>query len=107
MIGGSRSIDGSTVELQAYDSESRLLKELDFVVVDIEATGAKMPPNRIIELGAYRIRGGRIVDNFVTLVNPEISIPASSMALTGINERDGQGRAALRRGGSEVVGVCR
>jgi len=78
-------IDGHTVELQAYDSESRLLKELDFVVVDIEATGAKMPPNRIIELGAYRIRGGRIVDNFITLVNPEISIPRFVGTLTGIS----------------------
>ena len=78
-------IDGNTIELQAYDSESRLLEELDFVVVDIEATGAKMPPNRIIELGAYRIRGGRIVDNFITLVNPEISIPRFVVALTGIS----------------------
>jgi DNA polymerase III epsilon subunit family exonuclease len=78
-------IDGHTVELQAYDSESRLLEELDFVVVDIEATGAKMPPNRIIELGAYRIRGGRIVDEFLTLVNPEISIPRFVIALTGIS----------------------
>jgi DNA polymerase III epsilon subunit family exonuclease len=78
-------IDGSTIELQAYDSESGLLKELDFVVVDVEATGAKMPPNRIIELGAYRISGGRIVDDFVTLVNPEISIPRFVMALTGIS----------------------
>jgi DNA polymerase III epsilon subunit family exonuclease len=78
-------IDGHTVELQAYDSESRLLDELDFVVVDIEATGAKMPPNRIIELGAYRIRGGRIVDNFITLVNPEISIPRFVGTLTGIS----------------------
>jgi DNA polymerase III epsilon subunit family exonuclease len=78
-------IDGHTVELQAYDSESRLLKELDFVVVDIEATGAKMPPNRIIELGAYRIRGGLIVDNFITLVNPEISIPRFVGTLTGIS----------------------
>ena len=77
-------IDGKTVELQAYDCESQALKELDFVVVDIEATGAKMPPNRIIELGAYRIRGGRIVDNFITLVNPEISIPRFVIALTGI-----------------------
>jgi DNA polymerase III epsilon subunit family exonuclease len=79
-----RIIDGKTIELQAYDCESRLLEELDFVVVDIEATGAKMPPNRIIELGAYRIRGGRIVDDFVTLVNPEISIPRFVIALTGI-----------------------
>ncbi|HEV7473517.1 MAG TPA: exonuclease domain-containing protein, partial [Pyrinomonadaceae bacterium] len=78
-------IDGHTVELQAYDSESRLLEELDFVVVDIEATGAKMPPNRIIELGAYRIRGGRIVDRFITLVNPEISIPRFVVTLTGIS----------------------
>ena len=77
-------IDGKTVELQAYDCESQALKELDFVVVDIEATGAKMPPNRIIELGAYRIRGGRIVDNFITLVNPEISIPRFVIALTSI-----------------------
>ena len=78
-------IDGNTIELQPYDCESRLLDELDFVVVDIEATGAKMPPNRIIELGAYRIRGGRIVDNFITLVNPEISIPRFVIALTGIS----------------------
>jgi DNA polymerase III epsilon subunit family exonuclease len=77
-------IDGQTVELQPDDCESRLLEELDFVVVDIEATGAKMPPNRIIELGAYRIRGGRIVDEFITLVNPEISIPRFVIALTGI-----------------------
>jgi len=78
-------IDGKTVELQAYDCESHLLAGLDFVVVDIEATGAKMPPNRIIELGAYRIRGGRIVDNFSTLVNPEISIPRFVAMLTGIS----------------------
>jgi DNA polymerase III epsilon subunit family exonuclease len=78
-------IDGKTIELQAYDCEARLLKELDFVVVDIEATGAKMPPNRIIELGAYRIRGGQIVDNFMTLVNPEIPIPRFVIALTSIS----------------------
>jgi DNA polymerase III epsilon subunit family exonuclease len=77
-------IDGKTVELQAHDCESRLLEELEFVVVDIEATGAKMPPNRIMELGAYRIRGRKIVDKFLTLVNPEISIPRFVIALTGI-----------------------
>ena len=43
-----------------------------------------MPPNRVIELGAYRIRGGRIVDNFLTLVNPEIPIPRFVISLTGI-----------------------
>ncbi len=80
-----RIIDGKTVELQSHDFETHLLSELDFVVVDVEATGAKLPPNRIIELGAYRIRGGRIVDEFVALVNPEIPIPRFVMTLTGIS----------------------
>jgi DNA polymerase III epsilon subunit family exonuclease len=79
-----RIVDGKTVELQSHDYESRLLDELDFVVVDVEATGAKLPPNRIIELGAYRIRGRKIVDKFLTLVNPEIVIPRFVVALTGI-----------------------
>ncbi len=79
-----RFVDGQTIELQNDDAESRLLKDLDFVVVDLEATGAKMPPNRVIELGAYRIRQGCIVDKFLTLVNPEIPIPRFVIALTGI-----------------------
>jgi len=77
-------IDSKTIALQEDDVETRLLNELDFVVVDLEATGAKMPPNRVIELGAYRIRNGRIVDNFLTLVNPEIPIPRFVISLTGI-----------------------
>jgi DNA polymerase III epsilon subunit family exonuclease len=78
-------IINNTVELLEDDSYSRLLKDLDFVVVDVEATGAKTPPNRLIELGAYRIRGGRIVDKFVSLVNPEIPIPRFVASLTGIS----------------------
>jgi DNA polymerase III epsilon subunit family exonuclease len=78
-------ISDNTVELLADDSHSRLLKELEFVVVDVEATGAKTPPNRLIELGAYKIRGGRIVDQFLSLVNPEIPIPRFVASLTGIS----------------------
>lgn len=78
-------IDNNTIELQQDNWDTRLLKDLEFVVVDVEATGAKTPPNRLIELGAYRIRGGRIVDKFLQLVNPEIPIPRFVMTLTGIS----------------------
>ena len=78
-------LDGHTIELQTNSIETGPLDELEFVVVDVEATGAKMPPNRIIELGAYRIKKGRIVDEFVTLVNPELPIPRFVMTLTGIS----------------------
>src|SRR5688572_30677299 len=74
-----------TVELLQDDRQSRLLKDLEFVVVDVEATGAKTPPNRLIELGAYRIRNGCIVDKFLSLVNPEIPIPRFVATLTGIS----------------------
>jgi len=88
LIGNDRRfklVENNTIELQQDDSHSRLLRDLDFVVVDVEATGAKTPPNRLIELGAYRIRGGRIVDKFLSLVNPEIPIPRFVASLTGIS----------------------
>jgi hypothetical protein len=78
-------IENNTIELQRDNWDARLLKDLDFVVVDVEATGAKTPPNRLIELGAHRIRGGRIVDKFLQLVNPEIPIPRFVVSLTGIS----------------------
>src|SRR5919108_2964269 len=78
-------IENHTVELLQDDRQSRLLKDLDFVVVDVEATGAKTLPNRLIELGAYRIRDERIVDKFQSLVNPEIPIPRFVASLTGIS----------------------
>src|SRR4051812_160997 len=78
-------IDNKTVELQQDTWNTRLLKDLDFVVVDVEATGAKTPPNRLIELGAYRIRGGKIADKFLQLINPEIPIPRFVCTLTGIS----------------------
>ena len=77
-------LDGATVELLNDTVETQPLNEIEFVVVDVEATGAKTPPNRLIELGAYRIRHGHIVDKFVTLVNPELPIPRFVMTLTGI-----------------------
>ncbi len=80
-----KMVDGTTIELLNDESESCLLNELDFVVIDIEATGTKTPPNRIIELGAYRIRHGQIIENFLTLVNPETNIPRFVAALTGIS----------------------
>jgi DNA polymerase III epsilon subunit family exonuclease len=76
--------DGLTVELICEDVESRLLHEADFVVVDVETTGAKMPPGRITEIGAYHVKEGRIVAEFQTLVNPEMLIPPFIAHLTGI-----------------------
>lgn len=81
------SADSHEVELLCEDDECRALAETDFVVFDIETTGPKMPPSRIMEIGAARVRGGRIVAEFETLVNPQMPIPPFIAGLTGI--RDG------------------
>ena len=81
-----RLTDNTEVELVCEDIECRSLSETDFVVVDVETTGPKTPPCRITEIGAYRIRQGRIVAEFQTLVNPEMSIPPFIVRLTGITD---------------------
>ncbi len=82
-----RVLDGAMVELLCEDAETRLLHESDFVVVDVETTGAKTPPCRITEIGAYRVSQGRIVAEFQTLVNPETQIPPFIVNLTGITNQ--------------------
>ena len=77
--------DDAIVELVGEDVEARRLCEADFVVVDVETTGAKTPPSRIMEVGAYRVSQGCIVAEFQTLVNPQTTIPPFIVQLTGIN----------------------
>ncbi len=74
------------VELLCEDDDCRALDETDYVVVDVEATGSKAPPARVMELGAYRLSGGRIVDEFQTLINPRAVIPSFVSRLTGITD---------------------
>ena len=80
-------LDEDTLELIESDFESRAFAETDFVVFDLETTGAKTPPCRVTEIGAYRVAGGRVVEEFQTLVNPETPIPPFITGLTGISDR--------------------
>jgi DNA polymerase III subunit epsilon len=57
---------------------------LDFVVVDLETTGTCVAQAAITEIGAVRVRGGRVLAEFQTLVNPETPIPVAVSSLTGI-----------------------
>jgi DNA polymerase III subunit alpha, Gram-positive type len=74
-----------TLELIQENFSNRKLHETDYVVFDLETTGAKCPPCRVTEIGAYRVRAGKITDEFHTLVNPETPIPFFITQLTGIS----------------------
>ncbi len=75
------------LELIQKDFNQNKLLETDFVVFDLETTGAKTPPCRITEIGAYKIKNGAIVEEFQTLINPETPIPPFITGLTGISDR--------------------
>ncbi|MFL6227588.1 MAG: PolC-type DNA polymerase III [Pyrinomonadaceae bacterium] len=78
--------DTYEVWLDCEDDERRALDETEFVVFDVETTGSKIPQDRVVEIGAYRVCAGRIVAEFQTLVNPRAPIPPFISSLTGITD---------------------
>ncbi|OHU86394.1 hypothetical protein BKN37_26245, partial [Mycobacterium talmoniae] len=66
------------------------LRDTTFVVVDLETTGgrasgtATAPPDAITEIGAVKVRGGTVLGEFATLIDPQRSIPPQITRLTGI-----------------------
>jgi DNA polymerase-3 subunit epsilon len=62
------------------------LRETTFVVVDLETTGGSPAGDRITEIGAVKVRGGVVLGDFATLVDPQRGIPPHIVRLTGITE---------------------
>jgi DNA polymerase-3 subunit epsilon len=56
-----------------------------YVVVDVETTGGRGENHRVTEIGAVKVRDGKIIDRFQTLLNPQRSIPPNIIRLTGIS----------------------
>ena len=60
------------------------LAEVTFVVVDLETTGGSPRDSAITEIGAVKVRGGAVLGEFQTLVDPGCEIPPYISVLTGI-----------------------
>jgi len=69
-----------------FDVAGREIAVADFVVVDLETTGLDVEGASILEIGAVRVAGLRIVDRFETLVRPPGKLPRAIVALTGIHD---------------------
>ncbi|MCU0452464.1 MAG: 3'-5' exonuclease [Bacteroidetes bacterium] len=61
------------------------LEQAAFVVVDVETTGMDPAHDRVTEIAMLRVRGSVLEDEFSTLVNPLVSIPANITRITGID----------------------
>jgi DNA polymerase-3 subunit epsilon len=72
---------------RSFDELGRPLRDVTFCVVDLETTGGSAAGGSMItEIGAVKVRGGEVLGEFQTLVNPHHSIPAFIAVLTGITD---------------------
>lgn len=55
-----------------------------YAIVDIETTGGSPKTSRITEIAIFVHDGTKVVDEFTSLINPEIRIPPFITSLTGI-----------------------
>jgi DNA polymerase-3 subunit epsilon len=78
---------GSTLPVQGtFDELGTPLRDVTFVVVDLETTGGSPASAQITEIGAVKVRGGEILGEFQSLVDPGVPIPPFISVLTGITD---------------------
>ncbi|MBC7871286.1 MAG: 3'-5' exonuclease, partial [Chitinophagaceae bacterium] len=60
----------------------------EIVAIDLETTGLDPTKDDIIEIGAVRMKDGKVIDEFSTFVNPGSPIPPNVSHITGIFPAD-------------------
>ncbi|MBR4701677.1 MAG: PolC-type DNA polymerase III [Oscillospiraceae bacterium] len=78
----------------------------EFVAVDVEATGLSPERDRLIEIGAVRMRGDQILDRLKTFVDPEQTLPDKIVELTGITDEMLVGAPSEREAMTRFLEFC-
>ena len=76
----------ATVLQPSFEDLGTPLAQVTFCVVDLETTGSGAD-DTITEIGAVKVKGGQVLGEFQTLVNPNAHIPALIAVLTGITDQ--------------------
>ncbi|MGY1785722.1 DEDD exonuclease domain-containing protein [Geodermatophilus sp. SYSU D00698] len=81
---GARPLPRSPYVQASIDDLGTPLAGVTFVVVDLETTGGSPKDSAITEIGAVKVRGGEVLGEFQTLVDPGCEVPPYISVLTGI-----------------------
>ena len=83
---------GDAVGLADPPGADLALEDATFVVVDLETTGLRPGSSRICEIGAVRVRGFELHEEFELLVDPGVPLGAAISALTGLYDAELRGQ---------------
>ncbi len=97
---------GDAVGLARPLGADLLLEEATYVVVDLETTGLRPGTSQICEIGAVKVCGFEVVDEFETLVDPHVPLGAVVSALTGLTDRQLRGAPSAPAAVREFLGFA-
>lgn len=86
---------------------------IEYIALDLETTGIDPKKDKILEIGAARVRDGEVLESYLTFVDHGIRIPEFITGLTGITDEMVAGAPRLREavegfldfsGGTPILG---
>ncbi len=98
--------EGEDPSQPSLDEVGPTLQETTFCVIDLESTGTSHD-SRITEIGAVKVRGGEVLGEFHSLVNPGVPIPGFITAMTGISNASVANAPRLSLIFASLVEFCR
>ncbi|MGG5462310.1 PolC-type DNA polymerase III [Clostridium sp. B9] len=87
-VEGYLADNGTPIVINGHDESF----DDEYIVFDIETTGFSSKNDKIIEIGAVKLKDGEIVDTFSSFVDPKVLVPYKITELTSITQNmvDGQ-----------------
>ena len=77
----------------------------DYVVFDLETTGISPYSDKVVEISAVKVKGGEVVDEFTSLVNPECHISEGASAVNGIYDYQAFDLTFIYRDCKKILGA--
>lgn len=90
---------------ERYGQEETMVK--DYVAFDLETSGLNCERDEIIEIGALKVRDGKITERFNRLIKPKMPVTPEITAITGITNEMLEDKAPVEKVIPEFVLFCR
>lgn len=77
-----------------------------YIAFDVETTGLNPLEDEILEIGALKVREGRVAERFMEFIRPTLSVPPAITALTGITDEMVAGARSRRQVVADFLDFC-